>query len=109
MAAPLVAPAAGAARAGGDALLDEVELSIARGRLNHAADLLEPAVAAAPGRSDLRLKLMEVYACQGDRDAFVGHERQLITLWQNRADVEALKSRFPAMVALAAAYEHIII
>lgn len=104
MAAPLVAPAADATPApGGDALLDEVELSIARGRLNHAADLLEPAVAAEPGRSDLRLKLMEVYARQGDRDAFVGHERQLIATGQNHADVEALKSRFPAMVALAAA------
>lgn len=104
MAAPLVAPAADAAPAPtGDALLDEVELSIARGRLNHAADLLEPAVAAAPARSDLRLKLMEVYARQGDRDAFVGHERQLIATGQNHADVEALKSRFPAMVALAAA------
>ena len=104
MAAPLVAPAADAAPApSGDALLDEVELSIARGRLNHAADLLEPAVAAAPGRSDLRLKLMEVYARQGDRDAFVGHERQLIATGQNHADVEALKSRFPAMMALAAA------
>lgn len=104
MAAPLVAPAADAAPVpSGDALLDEVELSIARGRLNHAAELLEPAVAAAPGRSDLRLKLMEVYARQGDRDAFVGHERQLIATGQNHADVEALKSRFPAMVALAAA------
>ncbi|MDD2050440.1 FimV/HubP family polar landmark protein [Pseudomonas putida] len=104
MAAPLVAPAADAAPVpSGDALLDEVESSIARGRLNHAADLLEPAVAAAPERSDLRLKLMEVYARQGDRDAFVGHERQLIATGQNHADVEALKSRFPAMVALAAA------
>ncbi|MGH8382876.1 FimV/HubP family polar landmark protein [Pseudomonas sp.] len=104
MAAPLVAAAADAAPAlSADALLDEVELSIARGRLNHAADLLEPAVAAAPERSDLRLKLMEVYARQGDRDAFVGHERQLIATGRNHADVEALKSRFPAMVALAAA------
>ncbi|MEG0861503.1 MAG: FimV/HubP family polar landmark protein [Pseudomonas sp.] len=104
MAVPLVAPAADAApAASGDALFDEVEASIARGRLNHAADLLEPAVAAAPGRSDLRLKLMEVYARQGDRDAFVGHERQLIATGQNHAGVEALKSRFPAMVALAAA------
>ncbi|MET3054940.1 MULTISPECIES: FimV/HubP family polar landmark protein [Pseudomonas] len=103
MAAPLVAPAADTAPApSADALLNEVELSIARGRLNHAAELLEPAVAAAPERSDLRLKLMEVYARQGDRDAFVGHERQLIATGQNHADVEALKSRFPAMMALAA-------
>ncbi|MCW2270451.1 hypothetical protein D3C77_158060 [compost metagenome] len=104
MAAPLVAPAADAAPAPtGDALLDEVQQCVAQGRLNQAAELLEPAVAAEPQRSDLRLKLMEVYARQGDRDAFVGHERQLIATGQNHADVEALKSRFPAMVALAAA------
>ncbi|MBF4210556.1 peptidoglycan-binding protein [Pseudomonas donghuensis] len=103
IAAPLVAPAASAAAPTGDALLDEVELNIARGRLNHAAELLEPAVAAAPERSDLRLKLMEVYARQGDRDGFVGHERQLIATGQNHADVEALKNRFPAMLAVAGA------
>ncbi|MDD1016633.1 FimV/HubP family polar landmark protein [Pseudomonas rubra] len=103
IAAPLVAPAASTPAPTGDALLDEVELSIARGRLNHAADLLEPAVAAAPERSDLRLKLMEVYARQGDRDGFVGHERQLIATGQNHADVENLKNRFPAMLAVAAA------
>ncbi|WP_298728947.1 FimV/HubP family polar landmark protein [uncultured Pseudomonas sp.] len=103
MAAPLVAPAADAVPAPtGDALLDEVQACIAQGRLNHAVDLLEPAVAAEPQRSDLRLKLMEVHARQGDRDAFVGHERQLIATGQNHADVEALKGRFPAMVALAA-------
>ncbi|KDN98135.2 FimV/HubP family polar landmark protein [Pseudomonas donghuensis] len=103
IAAPLVAPAASAAAPTGDTLLDEVELNIARGRLNHAAELLEPAVAAAPERSDLRLKLMEVYARQGDRDGFVGHERQLIATGQNHADVEALKNRFPAMLAVAGA------
>ncbi|MGV2837488.1 hypothetical protein, partial [Pseudomonas shirazensis] len=37
-----------------DPLLAQVDLSLARGRLNHAADLLEPAVAAEPERSDLR-------------------------------------------------------
>lgn len=86
-----------------DTLLAEVDLSIARGRLNHAAELLEPAVAQAPERSDLRLKLMEVYARQGDRDAFVGHERQLVANGQNHADVESLKERFPAMLGVAAA------
>src|SRR5690606_14026058 len=77
------------APASGD-VLEEVEESIAQGHFNHAAELLEPAVAAEPGRSDLRLKLMEVYARQGDRDAFVGQERQLIATGQNHADAEAL-------------------
>lgn len=86
-----------------DKLLEEVEQSIAKGRLNHAAELLEAAVASQPDRSELRLKLMEVYARQGDRDAFVGQERQLIATGQNHADAEALKQRFPAMLGVAAA------
>ncbi|VVP66998.1 hypothetical protein PS910_00120 [Pseudomonas fluorescens] len=86
-----------------DKVLEEAEQSIAKGRLNHAADLLEPAVAAQPDRSELRLKLMEVYARQGDRDAFVGQERQLVATGQNHADAEALKQQFPAMLGVAAA------
>ena len=86
-----------------DPLLAEVDESIAEGRLNHAANLLEPAVAKEPQRSELRLKLMDVYARQGDRDGFVMQERQLAANPQNLADVQALKSRYPDMVAVAAA------
>ncbi|WP_194787724.1 FimV/HubP family polar landmark protein [Pseudomonas sp. UFMG81] len=84
------------------ALLAEVDESLARGRLNHAADLLEAAVASEPQRSDLRLKLMEVYARQGDQDAFVGQERKLASNEENQAEVAALKERFPAMLGVAA-------
>jgi pilus assembly protein FimV len=83
-------------------VLPEVEQSITLGRLNRAAELLEGAIAREPERSDLRLKLMEVYGRQGDRDAFVGQERQLVANGQNFADVEALKNRFPAMLGVAA-------
>ncbi|TLP55053.1 MULTISPECIES: FimV/HubP family polar landmark protein [Pseudomonas] len=93
-AAPFVDPRA--------ALLAEVDESLARGRLNHAADLLEAAVASDPQRSDLRLKLMEVYARQGDQDAFAGQERKLAPNEQNQAEVAALKERFPAMLGVAA-------
>lgn len=99
--APAVAPLADADPLAG--LLAEVDQSLAQGRLNHAADLLEPAVAAQPERSDLRLKLMEVYARQGDQNAFAGEERQLVSSDQNKTAVESLKERFPAMVAVAAA------
>jgi len=86
-----------------EGLFAEVEQSIARGRLNHAAELLEAATEREPKRSDLRLKLMEVYGLQGDRDGFVSQERQLIATGQNHADVERLKARFPAMLGVAAA------
>ncbi|MFJ9992650.1 FimV/HubP family polar landmark protein [Pseudomonas putida] len=85
------------------ALLAEVDESVAKGRLNHAATLLEPVVAAEPQRSDLRLKLMEVYARQGDQDAFVGQERQLSGTPENQGEVAGLKQRYPAMLGVAAA------
>ena len=98
IAAPLVAPAAERS----DDVLDKAQSHIDGGRLNQAAALLEEGVSLEPQRSDLRLKLMEVYGRQGDRDAFVGQERQLVANGDNFAKVEELKSRFPAMAVVAA-------
>jgi pilus assembly protein FimV len=85
------------------ALLAQVDQCLSEGRLNRAADLLEPAVAAAPERDDLRLKLMDVYARQGDQSAFAEQERQLPASEQNVAEVAGLKERYPAMLGLGAA------
>ncbi|MFK3942208.1 FimV/HubP family polar landmark protein [Pseudomonas monteilii] len=86
-----------------DRVLMEAELKIADGRLNDAAELLEAGVAAHPSRNDLRLKLMEVYGRQGDRDGFVSQERQLPATHQNQTEVDTLKQRFPAMLGMVAA------
>ncbi|MGS0546774.1 FimV family protein [Pseudomonas sp. Y5-11] len=99
IAAPLVAPAAERS----DDVLDKAQSHINAGRLNQAAALLEEGVSLEPQRSDLRLKLMEVYGQQGDRDAFVGQERQLVANGDNFAKVEELKKRFPAMAVVAVA------
>ncbi|UZE22089.1 peptidoglycan-binding protein [Pseudomonas sp. B21-056] len=99
IAAPLVAPAADPF----DDVLGQAQAHIDRGRLNQAADQLEQGIKAEPQRSDLRLKLMEVYGQQGDRDAFVAQERQLVANGENFAQVEQLKSRFPAMVVATSA------
>ncbi|WP_433739734.1 FimV/HubP family polar landmark protein [Pseudomonas putida] len=98
IAAPLVAPAAERS----DDVLGQAQSHIAAGRLNQAAALLEEGVKQEPQRSDVRLKLMEVYGLQGDRDAFVVQERQLVANGDNFAQVEKLKSRFPAMALVAA-------
>ncbi|WP_192560223.1 FimV family protein [Pseudomonas allokribbensis] len=98
IAAPLVAPAAERS----DDVLDKAQSHIDGGRLNQAAALLEEGVSLEPQRSDLRLKLMEVYGRQGDRDAFVGQERQLVANGDNFSKVEELKSRFPAMAVVVA-------
>lgn len=98
IAAPLVAPAAERS----EDVLERAQSHIAAGRLNQAAALLEEGIKLEPQRSDLRLKLMEVYGQQGDRDAFVAQERQLVANGDNFAQVEKLKSRFPAMALIAA-------
>ncbi|EJN31588.1 FimV N-terminal domain-containing protein [Pseudomonas sp. GM78] len=98
IAAPLVSPAGEHS----DDVLDRAQLHIDGGRLNQAVTLLEAGVKQEPQRSDLRLKLMEVYGLQGDRDAFVVQERQLVANGDNYAQVEKLKSRFPAMALVAA-------
>ncbi|MFK3818949.1 FimV/HubP family polar landmark protein [Pseudomonas sp. NPDC089407] len=97
------APAQGSQAGAYAELLAEVDQCLAEGRLNRASALLEPAVAAAPARDDLRLKLMDVYARQGDQSAFVDQERQLPASEHNSAAVAGLKERYPAMLGLAAA------
>lgn len=82
--------------------LAQAQSHIDRGHLNQAADVLEQAIKHEPKRSDLRLKLMEVYGLQNDKDGFVTQERQLVANGENHAQVEQLKSRFPAMAVLAA-------
>ncbi|MEX5555629.1 FimV/HubP family polar landmark protein [Pseudomonas pergaminensis] len=82
--------------------LAQAQSHIDRGHLNQAADVLQQAIKHDPKRSDLRLKLMEVYGLQNDKDGFVTQERQLVANGENHAQVEQLKSRFPAMAVLAA-------
>ena len=108
--APVVAAAAVATAAVASAatqatpdadVLDEAEHLITRRQFEEAADLLKAAIEQAPQRSDLRLKLMQVYGELGERDAFVAQERQLVANGKNHAEVEQLKSRYPAMMAAA--------
>jgi len=84
-------------------VLVQAEIHIAYGRTNQAAALLEDAIREEPQRSDLRLKLMEIYAQQDNRTGFVAQERQLVANGHNHAEVEQLKTRYPAMAAAAAA------
>ncbi|QAY85288.1 FimV/HubP family polar landmark protein [Pseudomonas arsenicoxydans] len=98
IAAPLISPAAER----DDDVLSKAQSHITAGRLNQAAAMLEDGIKQEPQRSDLRLKLMEVYGQQGDRDAFVAQERQLVANGDNFAQVEKLKTRFPAMAVAVA-------
>lgn len=100
---PVPAPIIEPARERPTDALDQANIHVANGRLNQAAELLEQAIKEEPQRSELRLKLMEIYAEQGDRGRFTGEERKLVATGQNHAEVEQLKSRYPSMVVVAAA------
>ena len=97
---PVVAPVS-LVKSAADALI-RAEHLIEERQLSEAAELLNAAIEQAPQRSDLRLKLMQVYGELGERDAFVGQERQLVANGKNYAEVEQLKSRYPSMLVAAA-------
>ena len=79
--------------------LAEADIYIAYGRFNQAADLLQNALNDEPQRSDLRLKLMEVYAELGDRDGFARQEAELREIGGSLDAIEQTKLRYPAMAA----------
>lgn len=86
----------------GDALA-EADIYIAYGRFNQAAELLRNALNDEPQRSDLRLKLMEVYAELGDRDGFARQESELREIGGAGSDIERLKLKYPAIATTAVA------
>ena len=86
----------------GDAL-GEADIYIAYGRFPQAAELLQGAINDEPQRSDLRLKLMEVYAEMGDRNGFARQDNELREIGGSAAELDQIKARYPAMAVTAAA------
>ncbi|WP_277374452.1 FimV/HubP family polar landmark protein [Pseudomonas sp. AA-38] len=80
-------------------VLGEADIYIAYGRFNQAAELLHNAINDEPHRTDLRLKLMEVYAELGDREGFARQDNELREIGGATAEAEQLKSKYPAMAA----------
>ena len=103
--ADVVAPVVAVAAAVSPAVdvLEQAEHLIGQRQLSEAAALLKAAIDQEPQRSDLRLKLMQVYGELGEREAFVAQERQLVANGKNHAEVEQLKKRYPGMLVAAAA------
>ncbi|MBD9415118.1 FimV family protein [Pseudomonas sp. PDM16] len=83
--------------------LGEADIYIAYGKFTQAAELLQNAINDEPQRSDLRLKLMEVYAELGDRDGFARQEQELREIGGSASALDQLKARYPAMALAAAA------
>ncbi|PXX91958.1 hypothetical protein DIT71_08945 [Marinobacter vulgaris] len=84
----------GAMASDGDALA-EADAYIAYGRMDQAAQSLETAISREPSRSDLRLKLLGVYADMQDRASFDKQLSEVEALGDEEAVAEAhrLQSR----------------
>lgn len=79
--------------------LTEATICIGYGRYPAAAELLRNAIQEQPERTDLRLKLMEVYGELGDVEGFAAEESRLKELGGADAEIKQLKAIYPAMAA----------
>lgn len=85
-------------------IIGEADIYIAYGRFDQAIDLLQNSVLAEPSRTDLRLKLLEVFVETDDANAFAEAESGLLALGDAAANgkAEALRGRLSGPVAPAA-------
>lgn len=82
----------------GDAL-HSAETYIAYGRFNEAAACLNKALQTQPARSDIRWRLLEVLAQQGDVAGFLDQEAILRNSGFTPARIDELKARFAHLFA----------
>ncbi len=69
-------------------VIAEVDIYIAYGRFQQAAELLTTAISQEPGRSDLQVKLLQVYLETRDKPAFQRQYLSLYALGEENAVVE---------------------
>lgn len=86
-------------------VISESDIYIAYGKFEQAVDLLSDAIEKEPSRSDLRLKLLEVYVEMDDAEAFAVAEAGLNQLGDRSASQQAeqMRSRLSSPMAPAAA------
>lgn len=70
VAAEVAAPMAAAPASDVVDPIDEAQVYIDHGRDAQAEEILKEAMAASPDRPEIQLKLLEIYAARGDKDAF---------------------------------------
>ena len=80
-------------------LLTEADAMIAYGKFAEAADILRSAIDKEPGRTDLRLKLMEVEALQEHPQGYAEQAEAVEHLGGADDQLASMHARFPAMAA----------
>lgn len=98
---PLVAPVDQAAAVGPADALEGANIYIAYGRFGEAAVILRKALEIQPERSDIRFRLLEVLAQQGNAKAFLEEEAKLRSAGFTAARIDQLKARHPGLLDAA--------
>ena len=86
-------------------VISESDIYIAYGKFEQAIELLQGAIENEPSRTDVRLKLLEVYVEMDEAAGFADAESELRKLGDREASAQAeqMRSRLSAPIALGAA------
>ena len=87
--------------------LEGANIYIAYGRFGEAAVILRKALDAQPERSDIRFRLLEVLAQQGNARAFAEEEARLRDSGFTAARIDQLKARHPGLLDAPVAAERL--
>lgn len=104
--APVAAPAPAAAtvspaRIAGAATdaLDGASIYIAYGRISEALGILRDASLKQPQRTDLRLRILELLAEQGDVEGFAREEQVLLEQGMSPDTLQGIRERYPQLLS----------
>lgn len=79
--------------------LDGVSIYIAYGRFSEAMGILRSALEKQPERDDIRIRLLELLAEQGDGVGFVREERSALEHGVDPQTIQDIRDRFPQLKA----------
>jgi pilus assembly protein FimV len=89
-------------------VIGEAEIYIAYGRFDQAADLLKNSIEQEPSRTDLRIKLLEVYLETDDANLFAEAELDLNSMGDLEADEKAVAMRSRLSSPVTGEYETLV-
>lgn len=99
--APVVAKSSSSQRMAGAApdALDGVSIYIAYGRFSEAIGILRSALEKQPDREDIRIRLLELLAEQGDSAGFAAEERSALHHGVTPQAIQDIRERYPQLKA----------
>lgn len=82
--------------------LDGASIYIAYGRFNEALGILREGLSNEPGRTDLRLRMLEVLGQQGDERGYAEQEALLLAGGYSATTLEQHRTRYPKLATASA-------